>query len=67
LSASGNDLKAKVNARILNGGIMKAKDLMITFQERLKPDTTLREVVNILRTTKRDDEKSGVKGGFNPC
>ncbi|MDQ7786036.1 MAG: hypothetical protein RDU01_00340 [Thermodesulfovibrionales bacterium] len=40
--------------------------LIIPFQERLKPDTTLREVANILSTAKRDDEKSGVKGGVNP-
>ena len=41
---------------------MKAKDLMIPLQEHLKPDTTLREAANILRTAKRDDERSGVKG-----
>lgn len=41
---------------------MKAKDLMVQLQEYLKPDTTLREAANILRTAKRDEEKSGVKG-----
>jgi hypothetical protein len=41
---------------------MKVKDLMVPLQERLKPDTTLREVANILR----DDEKPGVIGGVNP-
>ena len=42
---------------------MKAKDLIIPLQERLKPETTLREIANIFRTTKRDDKRSGVKGG----
>lgn len=41
---------------------MKAKDLMIPLQEYLKPDTTLKEAANILRTAKRDEEKIGVKG-----
>jgi len=41
---------------------MEAKDLMIPLQEHLKPETTLREAANILRTAKRDDERSGVKG-----
>ena len=41
---------------------MKAKDLMIPLQEHLKPDTTLKEAANILRTAKRDDERVGVKG-----
>lgn len=45
---------------------MKAKDLMISLQERLKPDATLREIANILRTAKREDERSGVKGGVAP-
>lgn len=45
---------------------MKAEDLMIPLQERLKPDTTLREVANFLRTAKRYDERLGVKGGVNP-
>ncbi|MBI1811046.1 MAG: CBS domain-containing protein [Nitrospirae bacterium] len=41
---------------------MKAKDLMIPLQEYLKPDTTLKEAANILRTAKRDEERMGVKG-----
>jgi CBS domain-containing protein len=41
---------------------MKAKDLMIPLQEYLKPETTLKEAANILRTAKRDDERTGVKG-----
>src|SRR4030067_2078114 len=41
---------------------MKAKDLMIPLQEYLKPETTLKEAANILRTAKRDEEKTGVKG-----
>lgn len=41
---------------------MKAKDLMISIQEYLKPDTTLKEAANILRTAKRDEERFGVKG-----
>ena len=41
---------------------MKAKDLMIPLIEHLKPDTTLKEAANILRTAKRDADKYGVKG-----
>jgi len=41
---------------------MKAKDLMIPLQEYLKPDTTLKEAANILRTAKRDEKRMGVKG-----
>lgn len=41
---------------------MKAKDLMIPLQECLKPETTLKEAANILRTAKRDEERFGVKG-----
>ena len=41
---------------------MKARDLMIPLQEHLKPDTTLKEAANILRTAKRGEEKEGVKG-----
>ncbi|OGW25726.1 MAG: hypothetical protein A2X59_08400 [Nitrospirae bacterium GWC2_42_7] len=41
---------------------MKAKDLMIPLQEYLKPDTTLREAANLLRTAKRNEERIGVKG-----
>ena len=41
---------------------MKAKDLMIPLQEYLKPDTSLKEAANILRTAQRDEERFGVKG-----
>lgn len=41
---------------------MKAKDLMIPVQEHLKPDHTLKEAVNLLRTARRGEEKVGVKG-----
>src|SRR3990170_6025136 len=41
---------------------MKAKDLMVPLQEFLKPDTTLKEAANILRTAWRNQERSGVKG-----
>jgi predicted transcriptional regulator len=41
---------------------MKAKNLMIPLQEFLRPDTTIKEAANILRTAKRDDVKRGVKG-----
>ena len=41
---------------------MKAKDLMIPLQEYLKPDTSLKDAANILRTAKRDEERFGVKG-----
>jgi CBS domain-containing protein len=44
------------------GGIMKARDLMIPLQEYLKPDHTLREAANILRTATREAEKAVVKG-----
>lgn len=41
---------------------MKAKDLMIPLKEFLRPDMTLKEAANILRTARRDEEKVGVKG-----
>lgn len=41
---------------------MKAKDLMIPLQEFLKPENTLKEAANILRTARRDEERIGVKG-----
>jgi acetoin utilization protein AcuB len=41
---------------------MKARDLMIPVHEYLRPDNTLREAVNLLRTAKRDEERVGVKG-----
>lgn len=41
---------------------MKAKDLMIPIQDYLKPENTLKEAVNLLRTAKRGEERVGVKG-----
>jgi len=41
---------------------MKARDLMIPIQEFLKPEDTLRDAVNLLKTAKRGEEKVGVKG-----
>ena len=45
---------------------MKAKYLMAPLRERLKSDTTLREIADILLKEKRD-ERSGIKGGTKPC
>lgn len=41
---------------------MRAKDLMIPLQDYLRPDNTLREAVNLLKTARRGEEKVGVKG-----
>jgi CBS domain-containing protein len=41
---------------------VKAKDIMIPIQEFLKPDQTLKEAVNLLRSARRDEERQGVKG-----
>ncbi len=41
---------------------MKAKDLMTPLQEYLRPDNTLKDAVNLLRTAKRGEERVGVKG-----
>ncbi|MCL5024109.1 MAG: CBS domain-containing protein [Nitrospirae bacterium] len=41
---------------------MKARDLMIPLKEYLKPDQTLKEAVNLLRTARRSDSRIGVKG-----
>jgi CBS domain-containing protein len=41
---------------------MKAKDIMIPFQDYLKPDDTLRVAVNLLRTAARGGQKVGVMG-----
>ncbi len=41
---------------------MKAKDLMIPIHDYLRPDNTLKEAVNLLRTAKRGEERVGVKG-----
>src|SRR3990172_10932784 len=35
---------------------------MVPLQEYLKPEMTLKEAANILRTAKRDEERMGVKG-----
>ncbi|MEN6317733.1 MAG: CBS domain-containing protein [Syntrophaceae bacterium] len=39
---------------------MKAKDLMIPIRDYLKPDSNLKEAVNLLRTAVRGEEKFGV-------
>lgn len=41
---------------------MHAKDLMIPLKEHLKPDGTLKEAALMLKTARRDEEKTGVKG-----
>jgi CBS domain-containing protein len=41
---------------------MKAQDLMIPLQDYLRPENTLREAVNLLKTAKRGEERVGVKG-----
>lgn len=41
---------------------MKARDMMIPLQEYLKPDSTLKEAANLLRTARRSEERVGVKG-----
>lgn len=41
---------------------MRAKDLMVPLQEFLRPDDTLKNAVNLLRTAKRGEERVGVKG-----
>lgn len=41
---------------------MKAKDLMIPLQDYLRPDNTLKEAVNLLKTARRGEERVGVKG-----
>ncbi len=41
---------------------MKAKDLMIPLREYLRPDNTLEEAANLLRTARRNEERVGVKG-----
>ncbi|MBI5044049.1 MAG: CBS domain-containing protein [Nitrospirae bacterium] len=41
---------------------MKAKDIMISLEEYLRPDNTLKEAVNIFKTAKRDDARVGVRG-----
>jgi len=41
---------------------MKAKDLMVAMQDYLRPDNTLKEAVNLLRTAVRAGESAGVMG-----
>lgn len=41
---------------------MKAKDIMIPIHDYLKPDSTLKEAVNLLRTAVRGEQKFGVMG-----
>ena len=41
---------------------MKAKDLMIPIQDFLRPDDTLKDVVNLLRVARLDVERQDVKG-----
>lgn len=41
---------------------MKAKDLMIPLQDYLRPENTLKEAVNLLKTARRGEERVGVKG-----
>ncbi len=41
---------------------MRARDLMVSLQEFLLPDNTLKDAVNMLRTAKRGEERIGVKG-----
>jgi CBS domain-containing protein len=41
---------------------MKVKDLMIPLQDYLRPENTLKEAVNLLRVSKKGEEKVGLKG-----
>ncbi len=41
---------------------MKAKDLMISIQDYLSPDNTLKEAVILLRTARKGEEKAVLKG-----
>ena len=41
---------------------MKAKDIMIPFKDYLKPDDTIREAVNQVRTATRGEQEVGVMG-----
>lgn len=41
---------------------MKAKDIMIPFRDYLKPENTLREAVNLLRSAARGETTTGVMG-----
>jgi CBS-domain-containing membrane protein len=41
---------------------MKAKDLMVPIHDYLKPDSNLKEAVNLLKAAIRGDHKVGVMG-----
>ena len=41
---------------------MKAKDIMIPFQDYLKPEDTLRAAVNLFKAAARGEQKTGVMG-----
>lgn len=41
---------------------MKAKDLMVPISDYLLPEATLKEAVNLLRSTQKGDGRVGVKG-----
>lgn len=41
---------------------MKVKDLMIPIRDFLKPDSTIREAVNLLKTASRGEQRVGVMG-----
>jgi len=41
---------------------MKAKDLMLPIRDYLKPDSNLKEAVNLLQIAVRGEEKFGVMG-----
>lgn len=47
---------------LLRGIFMKAKDLMVAVQDYLRPDNTLKEAVNLLRTAVRGEQRMGVMG-----
>ena len=41
---------------------MKVKDVMIPLKDFLKPDNTLKDTVNLLKTAGRGEDRRGVKG-----
>jgi CBS domain-containing protein len=41
---------------------MKVKDLMVPIRDFLKPDSTIREAVNLLKTAARGEQRMGVMG-----
>ncbi|MCJ7499889.1 CBS domain-containing protein [bacterium] len=42
--------------------MVKARNLMVPLTDYLRPESTIKEAVNMLRSAKRDDERVGVKG-----